>query len=102
MTKSKYKIHKNIPVGTTLVRSENHPLWDVARKMEIGDCVMFETRTATGRAEASVLMRFLTTMYGVSHNQACIRPWTSKTQNGLRTIWRIDPNEKIKAKEAKK
>jgi len=102
MTKSKYKIHKNIPVGTTLVRSENHPLWDVARKMEIGDCVMFNTRTDTGRAEASVLMRFLTTMYGVSHNQTCIRPWTSKTQNGLRTIWRIDPNEKIKAKEAKK
>lgn len=102
MTKSKYKIHKNIPVGTTLVRSENHPLWDVARKMEIGDCVMFDTRTDTGRAEASVLMRFLTTMYGVSHNQTCIRPWTSKTQNGLRTIWRIDPNEKIKAKEAKK
>lgn len=102
MTKSKYKIHKNIPVGTTLQRSENHPLWNVAKKMEIGDCVIFDTRSDMGRAEASALLRFLTMLYGVSYKRTCIRPWTSKTQNGLRTIWRIDPQEKIKAREAKK
>jgi hypothetical protein len=102
MTKSKYKIHKDIPVGAAVERTENHPLWDVAKKMEIGDCVIFNTHSDKERAEASVLMRFLTTMYGVSYNQTCIRPWTSKTQKGLRTIWRIDPNEKIKAREAKK
>ena len=102
MTKTKYKIQSNIPVGNIGMETPNHPLWEIAEKMKIGDCVTFDARSDEGRADASALMRFMTMQYGVSHNQTCIRPWTSKTERGIRRIWRIDPNEKIKAKEENK
>ena len=102
MTKTKYEIQRGIPVGNIGIQTQNYPLWEVAEKMEIGDCVSFNARSDEDRAAASVLMRFLTTQYGVSHNQTCIRPWTSKTQHGIRRIWRIDPYEKIKARKENK
>jgi hypothetical protein len=97
----KYEIQSGIPVGTIKNKTPDHPLWEIAEKMEIGDCVTFNARCDEGRADASVLMRFLTMQYGVKHNKASIRPWTSKTEHGIRRIWRIDPYEKIKAKRGK-
>ena len=102
MTKDKYEIQSGIPVGNIGMKTPNSPLWEIAEKMKIGDCVSFNSRCAEDRADASVLMRFLNMQYGVKHNKASIRPWTSKTEHGIRRIWRIDPYEKIKAKEENK
>ena len=101
MNKNIYEIESDIPVGD-IVREPKHPLWDLAKKMKIGDCVSFNARCFDEKEDAKTLMRFLNMLYGITYNKKRYRPYFSKTDLGIRRIWRIDANDKIKEKEVSK
>ena len=96
-----YDVDKNVPIGQVSTSIKKCEIVELAEKMQVGDSVLFEDRWEEHNNIAR-LMHWLNNLYGVAHNQKLIRACTRRTLGKKVRVWRVDPYEKIKEREANK
>ena len=93
--KKTYAIEKDIPIGEFLPTEPNHPMWTIAKKMQVGDCVTFERNNRNEMHDMKMLKMFLHKLYGKVYLKRAVRPWTQSSTFTKSRVWRVSADEKI-------
>ncbi len=93
--KKTYAIEKDIPIGEFSPTEPNHPMWKIAKEMQVGDCVTFKRRNPDEMNDMKLLKMYLHKLYGKVYLKRAVRPWTQSSNFTQSRVWRVSADEKI-------
>ena len=96
----KYEIESGTVVGEFAQTEPTHEMWDIAKKMRVGDCITFDRKNPEEMNDMRMLKTFLYRLHGTVYKGVGLRPYTQKSSNVQTKVWRVDVQEKIAQIEA--
>ena len=91
----KYEIESGTVVGEFSQTEPTHEMWDIAKKMKVGDCITFNRENDEEMDDMRMLKFFLYRLHGTVYKGAGLRPYTQKSSYLQTKVWRVDVQEKI-------